>query len=899
MNVNDLFSDLEPKPTPTAPQAPPPTDERERSGYWRPTAAALPDLPAPKQSKKWILFTVIGIVVAGALTGGYIAYSKGYLAIPGLTPKTEGLFDKMAESITDIKNAQYSLRLSIKGEPRNTKYTPIFKATNGNANVNASVSSLFRRGTVAGVSTNDNTNTSSNANANGNTNSASNTNSLVIENVGSEIGLGQASANPLLGLGGYSDLNDFYASLFQFIPSDINLSGGITVYLEADKKLSEADGSIRIDGSYTGSDISAAVDLEARKKNKDVFGVINKFPNIFIDTTAIKGKWVDLTSDDSDWFDPESLDEIDTREFIDMFKRLFTHALKAKLYTVKQKLPAETIAGVKSEHYLITVDPTKGPAVYDAFIAEERARNGKYVDAFETARKSYDDPEYLAMQQRIADNSRVEVWVDKVKGYLRQVKSDLIIVPPDNVEKLKGRQFLISMVLTMEKVNEKVSIDTPGNPIGFDEAVRLLTGVSKEDQQVQKQMNRTNALQSVLNAYQKKVGSYPESLDGLTSKMREFDQQCMKDAEARNANVNKSNANASLRSGYSGSYDYNCYLYSKYKTKDVNVTDVYTGKPYGYSKDGIDFKVTYEMRFANTSDRISYYKDIYAEGNNTMTSKDDSIKQETSSEKYVREHPLNSNTNTGVTPVTYVPAVLTTENPRGASDATVTMVLYTEFECPFCAQHMNTMHSLMSTYGGSVRWVVRQYPLESIHAGSRPAAIGALCARKLGSQEQYWRFVEDLFALAHANQSKTSADLIARAATNVGIDSASFSSCTTSTDIASQLKSEIDGGTSAKVSGVPTTFMLNKSGAILKTIAGAQPLASFTSALDAYTVAAHKDTDADGLSDDTETYVTWTDKTLADSDKDGYNDKTEVDGGYNPSGQGKATEDQTLRFGMR
>ncbi len=735
--MTDIFKELGMQPpAPTAP-ADPASQQREQAGYWKPPAPHLTGEPVTKRSKKWVVLTVIGIVVAGALVGGYIAYSKGYLAIPGLTPKTDELFEKMVDSITDIKNAQYSLRLTVKGEPRNTKYTPLFPATNGNANINASLSDLFKpRGAVAGVSTTAASDSTANVNA-------SNTNAFVVEDIGVNVGLGQAS-NPLLGLGGFPDLNDYYSSLFQFIPSDINLTGGISVYFEADKKLSAADGSIRIDGSYTGSDISAAVDLEARKKGKDLYGIINKFPNLFIDIAAIKGKWVHLNSDDSDWFDPESLDEIDTREFIDTFKRIFKIALKEKLYTVKQKLPAETIAGVKSEHYLVNVDPTKITAVFDAFISEERAKNSNSISTYEDMRKSFSDPEYLAMQQRVADNSRIEIWVDKVKGYLRQVKSDLVIVPPENVEKLKNRQFLISTLLTMEKVNQKVSIDAPNDPIGMDEATRLLTGITKEQQQAEKQLNRVGDVRAMLQSYKGTNNAFPQSLDELTTYVNEKKDSCKaneatgtaqeiaRDAKRKsdlrqlalalqskadesspfaypvklsdaasffgtNTNSMPNDPSSNKEYGYSvcnngksfvlsttleaydtdktyslnesgvsqtgealtcgdpkaltssASDDYACSTIT-YSGKYYNATDLYTSKPFGYERTSDDFRLTYVVRIADLKD--DYRKDYYADGTNTATSKDESLEKETSSEKYAREHPVNTNrnSNTNSTP---------------------------------------------------------------------------------------------------------------------------------------------------------------------------------------------------------------------------------------------------------
>lgn len=579
-------------------------------------------------------------MLLAVLGAGYFAYSKGYLAIPGITPKSDQLFDKMVDSISDIKNAQYSLRLSIKGEPRSSDATPIF--LNANTNVNGTKKTSLSNDVALADATNTNSGTNSEANG------SANTNAFVLENVGSQVGLGEAGlGDSYLGavgdLVGLSDSNQF----FSVVPGDVNLTGGMTIYFEADKKLSEANGSIRIDGAYTGGDVSVSVDLEARKKGSDLYGIINKFPSFFfIDTSALKGKWVKMSPDDgTDVLDEDMFDQVDTVKFINALKTNLKRTLQAKVFTVKKQLPTEAIGGVQSQHYLIAIDPTKLVDVYDAYIKEQQAKGIEDTVAKEV-RNGLKDPKNMATLQRIVDNTRMEVWVDKVNGFLRQTSWELTIVPPDGNERLKGRQFVLGMKLTLEKVNQPVSIDAPSPTIGIDEAERLITGITKEEQQAQKQMSRTRELQTVLKAYQSKVGSFPDSLDQLTPKMREWNAQCTKDAQARNANVNKNgNSNSYDDVGMNGEpyYDYNCYTYKQYAKKPVNTTDVYTGKPYSYRKDGSDFKVTYQLLLGNST-KLSYEKEAYAEGTNTMTSTDVSLEKETAYEQYQREHPVNTNT---------------------------------------------------------------------------------------------------------------------------------------------------------------------------------------------------------------------------------------------------------------
>lgn len=589
-------------------------------GYWKPS---LPDAPKPKRSlKPWIISSAAVVVVGGLLGGSYIAYSKGYISIPGLSPKSDQLFDKMINSISDVKNAQYSLRFSLTSAPRSSKATQIF--VNANTNTNANTNSP----TVTNTTPNELGDTTANKNTNStvNSNSNLNTNSFQIEDIGGQVGLGTAAS----ALGYYSDTN----TLFKAMPADVNLNGGITFYIEADKKLSQANGSLRIDGSYTGADLTVAVDLEARKKNGDIYGIINKFPSFFlVDLSGLKGKWIKLNSGSAaSYFSAQNLDNVDMQSGINSLKTTLRHALQEKMFTVKKQLPAESIAGVMSQHYLIAIDTTKIPSVYDDFIADEKAK-GHDTTEFQSARDSLNKPEVRDTLKRIADNSQIEIWVDKVKGMLRQTKWELTVVPPDGIERLNGKQFVMSTTLTLDKVNEPVSVDAPSQTIDMDEAERLLTGITKEEQQAQFQYDRITQLQSALTTYKSATGAFPDSLDQLNPKFKQLSDACKQ----------STNTNAIVYD----STDYNCYSYNRYAQSPVNITDAYTGKTFMYAKDGADFKVTYEIHVSSSSS-LSYYSYELADGKNTMTSKDLSLEKVTSSEQYLIDHPTNTNTNTNV-----------------------------------------------------------------------------------------------------------------------------------------------------------------------------------------------------------------------------------------------------------
>lgn len=79
---------------------------------------------------------------------------------------------------------------------------------------------------------------------------------------------------------------------------------------------------------------------------------------------------------------------------------------------------------------------------------------------------------------------------------------------------------------------------------------------------------------------------------------------------------------------------------------------------------------------------------------------------------------------------------------KGPSKATVTIVEFSDFECPFCAQVQDTLKQIMERYGGEVRLVFKHLPLEG-HRNSLTAARAAYCA---GEQDRFWQFHDALFA---------------------------------------------------------------------------------------------------------------------------------------------------------
>ena len=81
---------------------------------------------------------------------------------------------------------------------------------------------------------------------------------------------------------------------------------------------------------------------------------------------------------------------------------------------------------------------------------------------------------------------------------------------------------------------------------------------------------------------------------------------------------------------------------------------------------------------------------------------------------------------------------------RGAEDAKITIVEFSDIDCPFCKRFHTTMKQVMTDYDGQVNWVYRHFPLTSLHPDAAKKAAAAECAGNIAGSEKFWQFVDSL-----------------------------------------------------------------------------------------------------------------------------------------------------------
>ena len=139
------------------------------------------------------------------------------------------------------------------------------------------------------------------------------------------------------------------------------------------------------------------------------------------------------------------------------------------------------------------------------------------------------------------------------------------------------------------------------------------------------------------------------------------------------------------------------------------------------------------------------------------------------------------------------------EPSKGPATAPVTMVEYSEFQCPFCGRVSPTVKQVLETYGDRVRLVFRDYPLP-FHDKARGASEAAQCAH---SQGKFWEYHDKLFA----NQQALDSDNLKKYAAEIGLDTTAFNQCFDEGKFKSVVDANQAGGDALGVQGTPAFFI--------------------------------------------------------------------------------------------
>jgi len=145
--------------------------------------------------------------------------------------------------------------------------------------------------------------------------------------------------------------------------------------------------------------------------------------------------------------------------------------------------------------------------------------------------------------------------------------------------------------------------------------------------------------------------------------------------------------------------------------------------------------------------------------------------------------------------------VAATGPSRGPDKAPVTIVEFSDFQCPYCGREFPVVERLMKEYDGKVRLVFRHFPL-NFHPYAQKAAEAGACAADQGT-DKFWKLHDKMFG----NQQKLAVDDLKGYAKDVGVDMARFDKCLDGGEKRAAVESDEKAGQEAGVSGTPAFFV--------------------------------------------------------------------------------------------
>lgn len=167
---------------------------------------------------------------------------------------------------------------------------------------------------------------------------------------------------------------------------------------------------------------------------------------------------------------------------------------------------------------------------------------------------------------------------------------------------------------------------------------------------------------------------------------------------------------------------------------------------------------------------------------------------------------------------------------QGNKNAKVTLIEYSDLECPFSKRFHDTAVQAYNEYKDKVKFVYRHFPL-SFHANAAKEAEAAECAGSIGGEKKFFEYVDTIYKKTTSGGTGIALDQLVPLAKEIGVNEGKFKACLDSGKFAQKVQADLSEGQTAGVDGTPGSIVLGKNGKNVM-ISGAVPYSEVKAGID-------------------------------------------------------------------
>ena len=167
----------------------------------------------------------------------------------------------------------------------------------------------------------------------------------------------------------------------------------------------------------------------------------------------------------------------------------------------------------------------------------------------------------------------------------------------------------------------------------------------------------------------------------------------------------------------------------------------------------------------------------------------------------------------------------------GNLNAPITLIEYSDFECPFCKRFHPNATQFWEDNSANLRWIYRHFPLDFHNPGAQKQAEASECVAELKGNDAFWEYIHAIYDRTESGGTGFPLENLRPLAEEINVNGQAFDECVKSERMAARVKEDYDNGVKVGISGTPAGYLMNRKGDV-RFIAGALPIEQLQEMLD-------------------------------------------------------------------